>query len=181
VRGGPAGEATGGHQCARAEQAKQEADAKARAETAARQTAQKAQVEAEKRRTESEWRLYASQIALAQREWQDNEVAHARDLLDACRWDYRGWEHAYLRHLFDETQETFRGHTAFVTSVDFSPDDRRLVSGSADHTGGRPRARRLTTPLILFPLAPGRGLRLPNCSPDPHPPQPAEDCRHEGD
>ena len=51
------------------------------------------------------------QIALAQREWQDNEVAHARELLDGCRPELRGWEHAYLRRLFYSNQQTFQGHT----------------------------------------------------------------------
>jgi hypothetical protein len=97
------------------------------------------EVEREKTRTEkqllrSEWLLYASQIALAQRAWQDGDVQHARDLLDACRWDFRGWEHAYLRHLFDETYQTFRGHTHWVHSVSFSPDGKRLASASLDQT-----------------------------------------------
>src|SRR5262249_49880292 len=53
--------------------------------------------QAEKERLRAERLVYSGQITLAQQEWQDNEVAHARDLLDACRWDMRGWEHAYLR------------------------------------------------------------------------------------
>ena len=59
----------------------------------------------------SEKVVYAGQIALAQREWQDNEVAHARELLDGCRPELRGWEHAYLRRLFYSNQQTFQGHT----------------------------------------------------------------------
>jgi WD40 repeat protein len=87
---------------------------------------------AEKERERSEWLLYASRIALAQREWQDNNVAHARDLLDSCRWDLRGWEHAYLRHLPDETQQTFQGHGHVVLSVCFSPDGKHLARGAYD-------------------------------------------------
>src|SRR5207249_6323040 len=81
-----------------------------------------------------EWAAYAGQVMLAQREWEINNTAHARDLLDGCRWDFRGWEHAYLRHLFDSNQRTFYGHSFPVTSVAFSPDGKRLVSGSGDKT-----------------------------------------------
>ena len=41
--------------------------------------------QAESARAWSDKLVYAGQIALAQREWQDNEVAHARQLLDDCR------------------------------------------------------------------------------------------------
>jgi hypothetical protein len=97
------------------------------------------QVEEEKRRAErqrdrAEWLVYAGQIARAQREWQDNNVAAARDLLDACRWDFRGWEHDYLHTLFNRNQRTFYGHTSLVTSVAFSADGQRLASASWDQT-----------------------------------------------
>src|SRR5262249_48766716 len=96
-----------------------------------RALAQKA--EAETQRERAERLVYCGQIGLAQREWQDNEVGHARDLLDACRWGLRGWEHAYLRRLFDSNQQTLIVGTP-VLSVAFSPDGKRIVSGSEDRT-----------------------------------------------
>src|SRR5262249_25540856 len=101
---------------------------------AQKREADTARMQAAKEKERAERLLYASQIALAQREWQDNEVAHARDLLDICRPDLRGWEHAYLRRLFDSTQQTLIGHSASVTSVAFSPDGQRIASGSHDNT-----------------------------------------------
>jgi hypothetical protein len=78
--------------------------------------------------------VYGSQIALAHRAWQENEIEQVRALLDACRPDLRGWEHAYLRRLLESNQHTLRGHTGPVQSVAFSPDGTQLVSGSADRT-----------------------------------------------
>jgi WD40 repeat protein len=82
----------------------------------------------------AQWLAYAAQIGLAQREWQDGNVGHARELLDACQADLRGWEHDYLYTLFNKNQHTFRGHSGFVHSVAFSPDGKRIVSGCADNT-----------------------------------------------
>jgi hypothetical protein len=56
----------------------------------ARTQAEKEKQRAEEQRELAERLVYTGQIALAQREWQYNEVAHARDLLDACRWNLRG-------------------------------------------------------------------------------------------
>src|SRR5439155_9613703 len=71
---------------------------------AARAQADKERQHAEVQRERAERFGYYPQIALAQREWQDNEVEHARDLLDGCRSDLRGWEHAYLQRLFYSNQ-----------------------------------------------------------------------------
>jgi WD40 repeat protein/serine/threonine protein kinase len=82
----------------------------------------------------AEWLLYASQINLARQAWESNNVILAHRYLDACRADFRGWEHDYLFTLFRPNQRTFHGHTNAVTSVAVSRDGRRIVSGSQDQT-----------------------------------------------
>jgi WD40 repeat protein/serine/threonine protein kinase len=104
------------------------------AEQQAREAAQRQEQLANQRLRKSEWLVYAAQIGLAQREWQDGNVGHARDLLDACQWNLRGWEHRYLCTLFNSNQHTFRGHTAEVHSVAFSPDGKHLATASADQS-----------------------------------------------
>jgi WD40 repeat protein len=111
--------------------AKEEATRKAADERRAHEDAVKALRTADEARRRAEWLTYAGQLVLAQREWQDNEVSHARALLDACQPDLRGWEHAYLRHLFDRlNQQTLKEHTGWVKSVCWSPDGRRLASAA---------------------------------------------------
>jgi len=97
------------------------------------QLARTEQRAAEQARTRAEWLAYAGQIALAQREWQDGDVGHARELLDTCQWNLRGWEHDYLHTVFNDQQRTYRGHTSAVLCVAFSPDGRRIACG-----GGNP-------------------------------------------
>ena len=87
-----------------------------------------------RQRHRAEQLLYLGQIGKAQREWETGNVAAAWEYLELCQWDLRGWEHCYLYTLFNRNQLTFRGHQGKVNSVAFSPDGRRIVSGSADKT-----------------------------------------------
>ncbi len=89
---------------------------------------------AERELLRSEWQLYASQIARAQQLWNDGYVQAAWESLNACDSDFRGWEHDYLYTLFTSNQQTLKGHTLAVTSVAFSPDGRRIVSGGGDRS-----------------------------------------------
>jgi WD40 repeat protein len=120
------------YQQGRADEQKQLAD-----ERAADAQANEARANAEKRRAEeqrdrADGLAYAGQISLAQREWQDGQVGHAVDVLDGCQWNLRGWEHRYLYTLFHSKQRTLRGHYDRVSTVCFSPDGKRLASGSSD-------------------------------------------------
>jgi len=90
--------------------------------------------EARRQAERADWQLYLNQIASAHREWQTNNAAAAWGYLNACRRDLRGWEHDYLYTLFTSGQTAFKGHANSVTSVAFSPDGQRIVSGSHDET-----------------------------------------------
>src|SRR5262249_44592444 len=75
---------------------------------------------------------YVHAVNLARGEWRENRVADAERLLDGCPADLRGWEWHYVRHLCHAELRTLRGHTGPVRAVCFSPDGRRLATGSED-------------------------------------------------
>jgi WD40 repeat protein len=77
---------------------------------------------------------YAEWILLAQQEWGDNRVTHARELLKQCDAKYRGWEWEYLWREFHPELAVLEGHAGRVARVAFSPDGRLLASAGGDGT-----------------------------------------------
>jgi WD40 repeat protein len=96
--------------------------------------AQKEKAEADAARIEAEWSLYASRISLAQLYWRDDSAAGAFEALDACRPDFRGWEHRFLWTLFNSNQKTLVGHSDGILCLAVSRDGSRLATGSNDKT-----------------------------------------------
>jgi WD40 repeat protein/serine/threonine protein kinase len=123
---------------------------------AARARAVDDQRRAEKQRDRAEWLAYAGQIALAQREWQDGNLTHARELLDASRVDFRHFEYRYLYSLFNKGQRTLVGHRDLVECVAFSPDGKRLASGGRGHEGYDAQDRPLPGELKVWDAVSGQ-------------------------
>jgi WD40 repeat protein/serine/threonine protein kinase len=119
----------------RADRQRHQAEQARAAETVRADAERQAKRQAEQARDYAQWLVYTGLIALAQREWQDNDVAHARDLLDDCRWDFRRWEHAYLRRTCAGSRQTLQAPDKhLINAVAFSPDGRLLASAAADRT-----------------------------------------------
>jgi serine/threonine protein kinase len=105
----------------------------------ARELAESKRDEAKRQRDNARRNLYFSQMHLAQRAWDYNDVVYMRALLSQHRpaadgpdVDLRGWEWHYLWRLLHSDLSTVRGHAGAVTSVCFSPDGRRLGGASKD-------------------------------------------------
>jgi tRNA A-37 threonylcarbamoyl transferase component Bud32 len=106
---------------------------------------EKNQVEKEKDRADEQTgsarrNLYAAQMSLAQRYWDDLLVDEMQALLDEERpdrtggTDLRGFEWYYWWRLLHSDLRTFRGHTGPVNGLAFSPDGTRLATASGDGT-----------------------------------------------
>jgi WD40 repeat protein len=92
-------------------------------------TREKTQTDAAKE--ELERTLYYYQIALAEREWEANNLGLAEQSLDACPAKWRGWEWHYLKRLRLQGIAPL-DHGATVHSAVFSPDDCWIASGGQD-------------------------------------------------
>ena len=102
----------------------------------ARQETQRAEAEkqrAEEQLTRAEWLVYAGKLMLAQNDFESGNGGLALHYLEECQWNPRGWEHRYLWTRINARQ-TLVGHTGQVWSAAFSPDGKRIVTGSWDKT-----------------------------------------------
>jgi hypothetical protein len=95
-------------------------------------------IQANGRTKEAHANLYAAHMNLAQKAWENGQMAEVLGLLDRYRnpqpgqRDFRGWEWYYLDRLCHGDLRTLTGHTDKVMCVAFSPDGARLASGSRD-------------------------------------------------
>ena len=122
-----------------AKRAELEANQQRLAAEEAKQQALDAKTEADKQRDEARLTAYASGMGLAQRAWEENNAARARELLaevprEAAGRNLRGFEWSYLSRLTHPDELTLVGHDGMVWSVAFSPDGQRLASASGDQT-----------------------------------------------
>lgn len=78
--------------------------------------------------------LYFNRIALAYKEILAHKAGVADELLDDCPEKLRGWEWHFLRRLRLGGTTDLLGHTAPITGLAFSPDNRRIASASEDGT-----------------------------------------------
>ncbi len=87
---------------------------------------------------------YADRIYLAQHEWDAGHLERARkllqeagDLQEELTPGRRPWEWDYFNRLLHAEAAVLQGHAGQINSVSFSPDGRRVVTASADHTAQR--------------------------------------------
>ena len=110
-----------------------------------RRVAERQRTEAQTQRDRAVWQeqsnrrlLYAAHMNLAQQAWESADVGRVEELLESHRphsggEDLRGFEWYYLWRLSHRFSSTLR-HNSVVYSVAFSPDGKRLATGSSDRT-----------------------------------------------
>ena len=90
--------------------------------------------DANDRTDELKYRLGVSNMVAASSAYDNRDVTLANERLDNVPPEQRGWEWHYLKRQTRGGLFTLYGHTSSVFSVSFSPDGRRIATGSEDNT-----------------------------------------------
>jgi WD40 repeat protein/serine/threonine protein kinase len=125
-----------------AEKSRSEAEAARAAKEDANKQAARAEAQADAaRRAErlARQREYDANMWLTQNAWEHNQVGRFLDLLESQKprsgqEDLRSFEWHYWRKQFQRGHVTLKGHTEWVQGISYSPDGKRLASGSGDKT-----------------------------------------------
>ncbi len=89
--------------------------------------------ESEKRKTEA--LLYYTNINLAQREYEDLNIDHVREILDKEKDNPEaGFELGYLQQQCDLSLGNLQAHNAYLSGMALSQDGKWLLTGSKDHS-----------------------------------------------
>lgn len=86
---------------------------------------------AERATASAESRLYAGQIALAQHSYEEESLALARQQLEICRPEQRGWEYRYLAAMTYQSVPLYTNHR--ISGASFSADGQ-LLACRTNHT-----------------------------------------------
>ncbi len=79
--------------------------------------------------------LYVASMNLAQAAWEQNHASRAKQLLEkTAAAPERGFEWYYWQRALYQELKALRGHTGPILAAAFSPNGRRIATGSADHS-----------------------------------------------
>jgi WD40 repeat protein/serine/threonine protein kinase len=101
-----------------------------------KEKADQARIIAEQETQKGRREVYATDMQLIQQHWESGNVHLAKQLLKSHRGenDIIGFEWGYWNRVLSDQGVTFAGHEQEVTCFAFSPDGKRIASGSADKT-----------------------------------------------
>ena len=144
-------------QAIRATRAEQEALAARNKERELRQTADAARQDESRQRQRAEsdesklvHELYVAKMNVVRQAWEENSLERVRTLLqETSTYADRGFEWFYWQRQMHLDLKTLRCHREGIHALAYSPDGKRMVTGSEDHTA---RVWDIANGRELFPL-----------------------------
>jgi len=80
------------------------------------------------------WSRYLANMSATASALQLHNVVDAQTFLEDAPSEHRGWEWHHFQNQLDDASLVLNGHSRSVTMVIYSPDGKRLATGSADNT-----------------------------------------------